>query len=121
MAGGNCFKIYKELLKNNIIVENFKSYQEIELRVQKSELNKVLELIESKFGDYEIAQKEITKLTIVGYSIIQDNVVLNKIINILEKYNVEIYDINLMQSKIEILLDKIEDIIIEELHKELFN
>ena len=115
------FDIYKLLLKNNIIAENFKAQEKIQFRVQKNELNKVLELIENNFNNFEIIQKEITKLTVVGYSIIQDNIVLNEIIDILEKYNLKIYDINLMQSKIEILLDNVDDNIIEELHYKLFS
>ena len=39
--------------------------------------------------------------------------------NIFEKYKLEILDINLTQAKIEIITSKIDNVIIEELHKEL--
>ena len=113
------YEIYKELLNNNIIVENFKNDGEISFRVQKSELNKVTNLLENKFKQFDINQEEITKLTIVGYSIIQDNTILNKVIKILEKNNILILDINLMQSKIELIVNNIENSIVEELHKNL--
>jgi len=112
---------YKDLLQHNIIIENFKNEANlyIQFRIEKTEQNKVLELIETKYGDFELIQESIVKLSIVGYGIIQDNKVLNKIINIFEKYKLEILDINLTQAKIEIITKKIDNVILEELHKEL--
>ena len=114
-------KFYQDLLQHNIIIENFKNEANsyIQFRIEKAEQNKVLELIETKYGDFELIQESIVKLSIVGYGIIQDNKVLNKIINIFEKYKLEILDINLTQAKIEIITREIENRIIEELHKEL--
>lgn len=68
---------------------------------------------------YETKQKDIVKLTIVGFGITQDNTVLKKVVNILKKYNIEAQDINLTQTKIEILVDQIDNDIVEELHKKL--
>ena len=61
----------------------------------------------------------MTKLAIVGYGITQDNKILKKVIKVLENDNVEITDISLNQSKIEILSDEIENETVEKLHKEL--
>ena len=112
---------YKDLLQHNIIIENFKNEANlyIQFRIEKTEQNKVLELIETKYGDFELIQESIVKLSIVGYGIIQDNKVLNKIINIFEKHKIGILDINLTQAKIEIITRKIDNVILEELHKEL--
>lgn len=112
---------YKDLLEHNIIIENFKNEANlyIQFRIEKTEQNKVLELIETKYGDFELIQESIVKLSIVGYGIIQDNKVLNKIINIFEKHKIGILDINLTQAKIEIITRKIDNVILEELHKEL--
>lgn len=114
-------KFYDDLLQHNIIIENFKNEANsyIQFRIEKTEQNKVLELIERKYGDFELIQEGIVKLSIVGYGIIQDNKVLSKIINIFEKYKIGILDINLTQAKIEIITRKIENVILEELHKEL--
>ncbi len=59
------FEIYDELLKNNINVESFKNDEKIEFRIQKSEQNKVEELLEKKFPNYDIFQKSIVKLAVV--------------------------------------------------------
>ena len=113
------YRIYKELLKNNIIVENFKNNKEIEFRVKSNEQNKVAELLESKFEEFNVFQSDIVKLTIVGYSIIQDNIILNKIMQILENERIEVFDINLTQSKIEILVKNMKDDVVEKLHRNL--
>lgn len=114
-------KFYQDLLQHNIIIENFKNEENINIqfRIDKSEQNKVLELIETKYGDFELIQEGMVKLSIVGYGIIQDNKVLSKIINIFEKYKIGMLELNLTQAKIEIITREIENRIIEELHKEL--
>lgn len=115
-------EIYQELLSRNIIVEMFRKGEDnkqIQFRIKKAEQNKVQELLEVNYPNYEVIQKDIVKLSIIGYGITQDNVVLNKVIDILKRYNIEIKDINLTQSKIEIVVDNLENNIVEELHKTL--
>ena len=113
--------IYKKLLNNNIIAEDFKNNEnkEIEFRIQKSEQNKVQELLEKNYPKYDISQENIVKLTIVGYGITQDNKILKKVVKILEEDNIEITDISLNQSKIEVLLNEIKTKTLEKLHEEL--
>ena len=112
--------IYQDLLKNNIIVESFENKNEqIRFRVDKAEINKVLELLEKNYPNSVITQKNIVKLSVVGYGITQDNTILNKVIENLKTHNIEIKDINLSQSKIEVIVTDIDNSILEELHKEL--
>lgn len=112
--------IYQELLKNNIIPEAFESKDsKIQIRVGETESNKILELLERKYPDSKVIQENIIKLSIVGYGITQDNRILNKVISKLKDYKIDIEDINLTQSKIEIIVKEIEKSIIEELHIEL--
>ena len=66
-------------------------------------------------------QEDLEKISIVGFGIVQDNKVLNQIIEILRKDNVGIVDINLTQSKIEILVSKVENQTIEKLHEKLIH
>lgn len=112
--------IYQDLLNNNIIVESFENKNEqIRFRVEKSEINKVLELLEKNYPNSVITQKNIVKLSIIGYGITQDNTILNKVIGNLKTHNIEIKDINLTQSKIEVIVTDIDNKVLEELHKEL--
>lgn len=112
--------IYQNLLNNNIITESFENKNEqICFRVEKSEINKVLELLEKNYSNSVLTQKNIVKLSIVGYGITQDNTILNKVIGNLKTHNIEIKDINLTQSKIEVIVTDIDNKVLEELHKEL--
>ena len=116
-------EIYQELLDKNIIVEAFKQNAEngidIEFRIPKAEQNKVQELLENKYPQYNIKQQEITKLSIIGYGIIQDNEILNKVINIFKQNKLSFEEINLNQSKIEIITQQISNEIIQEIHAQL--
>ena len=112
--------IYQNLLNYNIIVESFENKNEqIRFRVDKAEINKVLELLEKNYPNSVLTQKNIVKLSIVGYGITQDNTILNKVIENLKTHNIEIKDINLTQSKIEVIVTEIDNNVLEELHKEL--
>lgn len=114
------YAIYQTLLQNNILVEAFQRKEEkIQFRIKKSERNKVIELLDSQYSDCLIKQEELEKISIVGFGIVQDNQVLSQVMEILKKHKVKIVDINLTQSKIEILVQNIENQIIEKLHEKL--
>lgn len=114
------YSIYQSLLQNNVIVEAFQKEEEkIQFRIKKAEQNKVQELLDSKYPSYLLKQKDLVKLSIVGYGITQDNTILNQVIEILEKNKIQIMNINLAQSKIEIIVKQIENKTIEELHTKL--
>ena len=115
----NSMEIYKSLLNKNIILENFRVDDSITFRILKSEQNKVVELLENKFKKYQIYQEEIIKLSIIGYCIAQDNKVLNKVFKILADKNIEIKDIYLTQSKIEIIVDQVSDEVVQEIHEKI--
>lgn len=112
--------VYKELLNNNIIVEFFeKQGEKITFRINNAEETKVLGLLERKYPNSKVNQTNIIKLSIVGYGITQDNIILNKVINNLIKNNIKIEDISLTQSKIEIIMRNFDNAVLEDLHKEL--
>ena len=118
ITNNDIFSIYSDLLSNNIIIEAFSREDTyIQFRIKKSEQNKVQEILEKNYSKFKIIQKDYIKLTIVGYGITQDNIILSKVIEFLKKLNVKILDINLNQSKIEIIIDKLDNKILEELHK----
>ena len=114
------YDIYQNLLQDNIIVESFKKEECcLQFIIKRAEQNKIQELLENRYPCYQMRQKDLVKLTIVGYGIIQDNQVLNQVIEVLKKHKIEIMDINLTQAKIEILVKEIENDMIEELHQKL--
>lgn len=115
-------EIYKTILSENIILEKYQkeTNNSISFSVRVEEQNKINQILEGKYSEYDINQRKIVKLTIVGYGIIQDNIVLNQIVEILKRHNLEIEDINLTQAKIEILIkDNVKNEILQELHEKL--
>lgn len=116
----NKIEVYQNLLENNIIPENFENKEnEIKFIITKAEENKVLELLERDYQEAKVSQKNFVKLSIVGYGIIKDNTILNKVIYVLKENKIDIEKVNLTQSKIEIIVKSIEKNVLEELHKEL--
>lgn len=114
------YKVYKTLLENNIIVEWFeKDSDSFKFRIKKAELNKIQKLLDSKFSKYQIELESFVKLSIIGYGIIQDNVILNQTMDLLKEYDVEVIKVSLNQSKIEIVVDDITSETIDLLHKKL--
>ena len=115
-------KIYRFLLDNNIITELYRksiNKKTIQFVIKKAEQNKVQELLEKKFKDFYVSQKNFVKLAIIGYGITQDNEILKKVISILKKYDIKVQDINLNQMKIEIILNRISNDVVNEIHKSL--
>lgn len=116
----DAYNLYKTLLDNNIIVEEFKKIKNgFTFRTEEVKRNKIQEILEENYQEYNMKQKKLDKTTIVGYGIIQDNKILNKTIEILEKNNVEIFDINLCQDKIEILSEEINNDVVNDIHEKL--
>lgn len=116
------YDVYQLLLQNNIIVEAFRKEEyQLQFRIKKEEQNKVQELLEKNYPTYEITQKDLVKLSIVGYGIIQDNQVLNQVIQLLKDYQTDILNVNLTQAKIEVLVNEIDDDALVQLHQRLIN
>lgn len=111
------YKIYEELLKNNIISEKFNSEENIEFYIQTKDKEKLEELLNKLNIKYK--SKNIIKLSIIGYGVNEDNETLSVAIDILKNNNIEIKNITLTQSKIEIITDKLEDEVIKILHSKL--
>ena len=102
------------------LVEALKKDENVlQFRIKEAQRNKVLEILDKQYPDCRIQQKELQKLSIVGFGIIQDNQVLKQVMEILEKYKIEIIEINLTQAKIELVVKAIDNYIMEELHERL--
>lgn len=117
-------EICQKLCQNHITIEAFQNQNEkqhiVTFRMPKAELNKVQNLLENEFPQYEVRQYPVIKLSIVGYGITQDEKVLSNVILLLKKYQLKIENINLAQAKIEVLLQtEIDNKMLKELHEKL--
>ena len=111
------YKIYEELLKNNIISEKYNSEDNIEFYIQTKDKEKLEELLNNLNLKYK--SKNIIKLSIIGYGVNEDSETLSVVIDILKNSNIKIKNITLTQSKIEIITDKLEDEVIKKIHSVL--
>lgn len=108
------YKIYEELLKSNIISEKFNSEDNIEFYIQAKDKEKLEELLDKQNIKYK--NKNVIKLSIIGYGVNEDSETLSVVIDILKNSNIDIKNITLTQSKIEIITDKLEDEVVKTLH-----
>lgn len=113
------YNIYNEILKNNIPVEHYKSGKEIEFYIMKNNRNKLEKLLKIKFNDYKFTDTKKVKLTFVGYGITEENKYMLEILKLLNNNKIEINNIESSQSKIEFIVNDIEDDVLKELHKKL--
>lgn len=67
-----------------------------------------------------IVKKEISRVSIIGHGFMPNNEIYKKIMNILEKHNLDILNIDITRTKISIVFKTvIDDNILEDLHKEI--
>ena len=103
------YAVYECLLQNNIIVEAYEEKENgVQFRIKKTEMNKVIELLDSQFSTNQVKRRELVKVSIIGYGIVQDNEILKQVIEILKKHHIKMIDIHLTQAKIEISVEEIE-------------
>lgn len=67
-----------------------------------------------------IVKKEISRVSIIGHGFMPNNEVYKKIMNIIEKHNLDILNIDITRTKIAIVFKNvIEDTLLEDLHREI--
>lgn len=67
-----------------------------------------------------IVKKEISRISIIGHGFMPNNEVYKKIMNIIEKHNLDILNIDITRKKIAIVFKNvIDDTLLEDLHKEI--
>lgn len=89
--------------------------------IKSADINKLNVLLNSKLKDFNSSITPITRISIVGYGITADNVIIDKILNITEQFEVNICCINITNTKIIFTFDKIvTNELLKKLHEELF-
>ena len=111
------YQVYNTLLKNNIIIDEFKCNGKITFNIENSNINKVEKIINEQFKNYKTFIEEVTKIAIIGYGITGDNKILLEVMKILSESELEILFIDLTKSKIEVTVKKANDSVISKLHK----
>lgn len=117
-------KIYKNFIENEIgvknLINNSTDKLDIYFTIPKDRFNKFANLVETKLKIMKFTYEDIIKISIIGNGIMSNNSILKKIVNILNKFNLQILSIETTESKISILYKKDNtDDITEKLHETL--
>ncbi len=117
-------RIYRKLLDNNIFINNIinksTSNLEIQFTIKSAEFNKFENVITSQYPKLDCSYKNISKISIIGYGIMNDATIITKTMQILDTNALEVLNIQTNESKIRIIFkDKLGDNILEQLHNEL--
>ena len=73
-------------------------------------------------GVKSIVNKDVSKISIIGYGMTSKNDVITKIIEIANKNNLEIFNIDISRTKISVIFKEIvESSVLQEFHDELIN
>lgn len=117
-------RIFKLLTNNGIEPNHFTNQSNYDLKmsftIKLSVLNKFQKLLENELKEYDITYQNITRIAIIGYGIMNDQSIMEKIMKIIESNHLEMLTFEITESKISIMFkEKLENNILEEFHKEL--
>ena len=117
-------KLYTTLLNNGIvptnIINNSTNSFNISFTIKTSELGKFQELLETELNMFSSAFTNISRISLVGYGIMNNTEIMKKTLEILNINSVEIFSIQLEECKLSIMLkEKISNKLLEQLHHEL--
>ena len=117
-------KLYTSLLNNEIvptnIVNNSTNSFNISFTIKASELSQFQELLESELNMFNSSFTNISRISLVGYGIMNNTEILEKTMEILNLNSIEIFSVQLEECKLSIMLkEKTSNKLLEQLHHEL--
>lgn len=114
-------KIYDLFVKNEIMpIEFINNTNEIKALFKSSQLNKINFIIKEELNNFDVLMHNISRISIIGYGIANDNNILKQIIAILDKERLDIQKIDINNGKIRITFKiTVPNMILETIHSEL--
>ena len=114
-------KIYNLFVKNEIMpIEFINNTNEIKALFKSSELNKINFIVKEKLNNFDVLIHNISRISIIGYGIANDNKILKQTIEILNTEKLDIQKIDINNGKIRITFKTtVPNTILEMLHTKL--
>lgn len=117
-------KLFNLLLVNQIGANHFQNnsthHTDISFIFKSANLNKFQNLLENDLKSFEITYNNVSRIAIVGHGIMNDDEILKQVMKILELNGLDIYHLEINESKIAIIFNKkVSNHILEQLHQEL--
>lgn len=114
-------QLYESLIKYDVVpiklVNNSVYSLEIHFVIHSSALSKFQVLLENELKMFNVSYNNISKISIIGAGINTNTDILNKVIEIININNLDLFDISLNSSKIAIIFNnKLSNNILEQLH-----
>lgn len=118
-------QVYGLFIDNGIIpiqyVNKSLNSFEVEFIIKASVLNKLQSVLDKELNMFDMSFKNISKIAVIGYGITNDKTVLEKALGIIQKFNIDIYNIDITNAKIIFTFkEKVQNDVLELLHNELF-
>ena len=117
-------KLYYSLLKNDIIptsiINNSTNSFNVSFTINTSDLGKFQELLERELSMFSSAFTNISRISLVGYGIVNNKEIIEKALEIMNINSVDIFSVQIEECKLSIMTkEKINNKILEQLHHEL--
>lgn len=117
-------KIYLTLLDKGIVITNLKNNStntlDLSFIIKSTDFNKFNNILERELNYLECAYHNISKISIIGQGIMNDNTIIRKCIDIINLNSLYVLNQEINESKIVIIFkNNIEDYILEQFHKAL--
>ena len=116
--------IYRKLLENGIqaknLINNSTYSLDLSFYIKSSSFNKFAYLLETDLSMLDCTYYNVTKISIIGNGIMNNNEILSKTLNIININKLEILNIDVNESKIAIIMKNVvPNAVLEQLHSEL--
>lgn len=111
--------INDELEVKNLVNSSEKDF-EISFTINKQNLEKLKKTLKDKFEFIKYNYTEISRISVIGNGITKDNIILSKVMGIIEKNNLQTLSMEINESKIAIMFKNyVSDYVLEQLHEAL--
>lgn len=116
--------IYKTFVENEIGVKNLVNSSDVDLDISftipKDKFNKLANLLETELSCLDCSYTDISRISVIGNGIMSNNLVLKKVMHIIEKDKYDILSMEINESKIAIMFKEVvSNDLVKKLHEVL--
>ena len=105
-----------------IIIEKEFDGNKLSFTIKANDLGKFQELLEKDLADFSSSFINISRISLVGYGIMNNKDIIKKTLDILNINSVDIFSLKLEECRLSIMTkEKVSDKLLEQLHHELIN
>ena len=113
--------IFHTLLENQLSVNHINNNaQTLQFTIPVAQLNKLQNLLETKFKQYPTTYQNVTRISIIGHGIKNDPQILQILLSLIQEFELQILNFEITECKIAInLSERVDNHILETIHSQL--